>query len=114
MKNVESYLKAHRKKKGALLFVLIDSENSGSQPASRLAKQVEKAGASAILVGGSSATDQFVMSDTVRSIKKSVKIPLILFQGNVTGVVSAVDAVMLSILLHSYNRSLILNPASLA
>ena len=103
MKNVESYLKAHRKKKGALLFVLIDSENSGSQPASRLAKQVEKAGASAILVGGSSATDQFVMSDTVRSIKKSVKIPIILFPGNVTGVVPGADAILFSSLLNSDN-----------
>ncbi|TLX95419.1 MAG: geranylgeranylglyceryl/heptaprenylglyceryl phosphate synthase [Thaumarchaeota archaeon] len=103
MKNVESYLKAHRKKKGALLFVLIDSENAGSQSASRLAKQVEKAGASAILVGGSSATDQFVMSYTVRSIKKSVKIPIILFPGNVTGIVPGADAILFSSLLNSDN-----------
>jgi len=103
MKNVESYLKAHRKKKGALLFVLIDSENAGSQSASRLAKQVEKAGASAILVGGSSATDQFVMSYTVRSIKKSVKIPIILFPGNVTGIVPGAEAILFSSLLNSDN-----------
>ena len=61
MQNVESYLKSSRKKKGALLFVLIDSENNGGQSASKLAKQVERVGASAILIGGSSATDQLAM-----------------------------------------------------
>ncbi len=103
MQNVESYLKASRKKKGALLFVLIDSENNVGQPASKLARQVEKVGASAILVGGSSATDQLAMRETVRSIKKSVKIPTILFPGNVTGVVPGADAIFFSSLLNSNN-----------
>ena len=79
MKNVESYLKTSRKKKGTLLLVLIDSENNGNRFASKLARQAQKIGASAILVGGSSATDQLGMAETVRGIKKSVKIPIILF-----------------------------------
>ena len=55
---VESFLKSELKKKNALLFVLIDSEVSNLEASSKLAKDVEKIGASAILVGGSSATDQ--------------------------------------------------------
>ena len=37
--------------------------------------------------GGSSATDQIEMAQVVKGIKKGIKIPIILFPGNVTGVV---------------------------
>ncbi len=103
MKNIENYLHTTRKSKGALLFVLIDSENNGSKSASALAKEAEKSGASVILVGGSSATDQLTMAETVKSIKNSVKIPIILFPGNVTGVVPDADAILFSSLLNSEN-----------
>ncbi|MGI0062551.1 MAG: geranylgeranylglyceryl/heptaprenylglyceryl phosphate synthase, partial [Nitrosotalea sp.] len=103
MQETENYLHATRKKKGTLLFVLIDSENSAGRSASTLAKEAEKNGASAILVGGSSAVDQLTMTETVSSIKKAVKIPVILFPGNVTGVVSGADAILFSSLLNSDN-----------
>ncbi len=103
MKNVENYLRSTRKAKGALLFVLIDSENNGTKSAAMLAKEAEKSGASVILVGGSSATDQLTMAETVKNIKSSVKIPLILFPGNVTGVVPGADAILFSSLLNSEN-----------
>ena len=103
MQHVESYLNASRKKKGPLLFVLIDSENNGDGSASKLAKEAERNGASVILVGGSSATDQLNMAETVKNIKKSVKIPVILFPGNVTGVVPGADAILFSSLLNSDN-----------
>ncbi|NHI02781.1 Phosphoglycerol geranylgeranyltransferase [Candidatus Nitrosotalea sp. TS] len=103
MQSVEQYLTASRKKKGALLFVLIDSENDGKNSAAQLAKDAEKSGASIILVGGSSATDQIAMAETVKNIKRSVKIPVILFPGNVTGVVPGADAILFSSLLNSDN-----------
>jgi phosphoglycerol geranylgeranyltransferase len=103
MPNVESYLKDTLKRKKALLFVLIDSEISEVKSAVKLAKEVEKIGASAILVGGSSATDQLGMAQTVKSLKKSLKIPIILFPGNVTGVVPGADAILFSSLLNSDN-----------
>jgi len=103
MQNVETYLKASRKKKGPLLFVLIDSENDHGKSASQLAREAEKSGASAILVGGSSATDQMTMALTVKNIKKTVKIPIILFPGNITGVVPGADAILFSSLLNSDN-----------
>jgi phosphoglycerol geranylgeranyltransferase len=101
---VESYLKSQlKKKKTALLFVLIDSEGLNIKSSIKLAKDVEKIGASAILVGGSSATDPFEMAEIVKNLKKSVKIPKILFPGNITGVVPQADAILFSSLLNSEN-----------
>ena len=100
---VESFLKSELKKKNALLFVLIDSEVSHLEASNKLAKDVEKIGASAILVGGSSATDQIEMAQVVKGIKKGIKIPIILFPGNVTGVVPDADAILFSSLMNSEN-----------
>ena len=100
---VESFLKSELKKKSALLFVLIDSEVSQLKASSKLAKDVEKIGASAILVGGSSATDQIELAQVVKGIKKGIKIPIILFPGNVTGVVPDADAILFSSLMNSEN-----------
>ncbi|MFN3653702.1 MAG: geranylgeranylglyceryl/heptaprenylglyceryl phosphate synthase [Candidatus Nitrosotenuis sp.] len=102
MAKVEQYLTT-RRKKSPLLFVLIDSEVSKLVESTKLAKNVEKLGAAAILVGGSSATDQLEMTQVVKNLKKSVKIPIILFPGNVTGVVPNADAILFSSLLNSEN-----------
>jgi len=100
----ENYLISQlKKKKTALLFVLIDSEVSNNESSINIAKQVEKIGASAILVGGSSATDQIQMAEVVKNLKKHIKIPIILFPGNVTGIVPHADAILFSSLLNSEN-----------
>ncbi len=102
--NVESYLKSElKKKKSALLFILIDSEVSNIKSSVNLAKDVERIVASAILVGGSSATNQMEMAEVVKNLKKAVKIPKILFPGNVTGIVPEADAILFSSLLNSEN-----------
>lgn len=100
---VESFLKSELKKKNALLFVLIDSEISKLESSRKLAQDVEKIGVSAILIGGSSATDQIEMAKVVKGIKKGIKIPIILFPGNVTGVVPDADAILFSSLMNSEN-----------
>jgi phosphoglycerol geranylgeranyltransferase len=100
---VELFLKSELKKKNALLFVLIDSEVSKLESSRRLAQDVEKIGVSAILIGGSSATDQIEMAQVVKGIKKGIKIPIILFPGNVTGVVPDADAILFSSLMNSEN-----------
>jgi phosphoglycerol geranylgeranyltransferase len=58
-------------------------------------------GASAVLVGGSSAVDQLELTKIVSSIKLEIKIPVILFPGNVTGVSPKADAILFSSLLNS-------------
>ena len=100
---VEKFLQSELDKKKALLFVLIDSEVSNLESSKKLAREVEKIGASAILVGGSSANDQIEMSQVVKSIKKEINIPIILFPGNVTGVVPDADGILFSSLMNSEN-----------
>ena len=99
---VENLLK-NRRKKGPVVFVLIDSEVSNTKSSVKLAKDAEKLGAGSILVGGSSATDQMEMAEVVGNLKKAVKIPIILFPGNITGVVPQADAILFSSLLNSEN-----------
>ena len=53
---VEQYLRDEIKNHGTICLPLIDSENSMN--VASIAKTVEERGASAILVGGSSAIDQ--------------------------------------------------------
>lgn len=96
---VEHYLANEVKRHGTVCLPLIDSENSTD--AASIAKKVEEMGASAVLVGGSSATDQFELAKVVSDIKDSVKIPVILFPGNVTGVSPRADAILFSSLLNS-------------
>ncbi len=100
---VESFLKSELRKKKTLLFVLIDSEVSDLEASAELAKNAEKIGASSILVGGSSATNQIEMAQVVKGIKKGIKIPIILFPGNVTGIVPGADAILFSSLMNSEN-----------
>lgn len=102
-KTVESLLKSELKDRGTLVFALIDSEISNIESSQKLAKRVEKMGVSAILVGGSSAINQIEMAQVVQGIKKNTSVPLILFPGNVTGVVPGADAILFSSLMNSEN-----------
>lgn len=90
-------------KQNVLCFVLIDSESLSNSKAAEMARKAESAGAAAILVGGSSATDQIELNGIVDSIKKTVRIPVILFPGNVTGISPKADAILFSSLLNSEN-----------
>lgn len=100
---VENFLNLQLKKKKALLFVLIDSEASDILASKKLVKKAESLGASSILIGGSSASDQTEMANLVGQLKKVTKIPIILFPGNITGVVPQADAILFSSLMNSEN-----------
>ena len=98
---VEQHLRDEIKKHGTICLPLIDSEYSAD--AAAIARKVEEKGASAILVGGSSAIDQLELAKVVAEIKSRIKIPVILFPGNVTGVSPKADAILFSSLLNSEN-----------
>lgn len=98
---VEHYLRNEIKKHGTVCLPLIDSENSTD--AALIARKLEEMGASGVLVGGSSAIDQLELAKVVTEIKAKVKIPVILFPGNVTGVSPKADAILFSSLLNSEN-----------
>jgi phosphoglycerol geranylgeranyltransferase len=98
---IEDYVLNQIKTHGTLCFPLIDSESA--LDAVLIAKKAERMGASAILIGGSSAIDQIELTQIVSTIKSEIKIPVILFPGNVTGISSNADAILFSSLLNSEN-----------
>ena len=99
MSRVENYINDELKKHKKLCFALLDSENIDD--IGSVAKKVEMLGASAVLVGGSSAIDQLDLDRLVLSIISTVSIPVILFPGNVTGVSPNADAILFTSLLNS-------------
>jgi len=99
LSRVENYINDELKKHKKICFALLDSENF--EDIAGVAKKVESLGASAILVGGSSAIDQLDLDRLVISIKSIISIPVILFPGNVTGVSPNADAILFTSLLNS-------------
>ncbi|MBI3860141.1 MAG: geranylgeranylglyceryl/heptaprenylglyceryl phosphate synthase [Thaumarchaeota archaeon] len=98
----EGYL-IQKTKKGTIIAGLIDPEDFSSKQAASVASNAEKHGISAILVGGSTISDQGKLDSVVRAVKKAVRCPVILFPGNVTGVSHHADAILFSSLLNSTN-----------
>ena len=97
----EQRLREEIKKHGTICLPLIDSEDA--KDAAVVASKLENMGASAILVGGSSAIDQLELAKVVTEVKSRVTSPVILFPGNVTGVVPKADAILFTSLLNSEN-----------
>ncbi|MBM3897637.1 MAG: geranylgeranylglyceryl/heptaprenylglyceryl phosphate synthase [Thaumarchaeota archaeon] len=91
------------RKKKPLWFALIDSENLSEKKAILIAKTVQRNFADAILVGGSTITDQTELDKIIKAIKRSVRLPVILFPGNITGISQFADAILFTSLLNSDN-----------
>ncbi len=107
---VETRLKKCKKGGKTAIFLLVDSENLNSTSnAEKTAKELFKATKSmkklfpVILVGGSSATDQIGMDKAVRILRKKAKMPIVLFPGNITGVVPKAHAILFTSLMNSEN-----------
>lgn len=103
VEQVEKYLLDQMKKRGVIHLTLIDPEKETPKTASNVAKEVELGGTTAIMVGGSTAVSTPHVDAVVGSIKKSVKIPVILFPSNVTGISRHADAIWFMSLLNSAN-----------
>ncbi len=97
----ESFILDSIRENGTLCFPLIDSQNQTNT--SSIVNKLEHLGATGILIGGSSVSDQIELSTIVSKIKSLVKIPVILFPGNITGIVPGADAILFSSLLNSEN-----------
>lgn len=100
--NTYQYLLEYRKQKGAGLLVLLDPDRKSSEELVQTAMYAESCGTAGILFGTS-----FLSGDTfhhsLREIKKSVRIPVLLFPGNSSQVTKEVDAILLLSLLSSRN-----------
>lgn len=98
---VERYLLDKIREDEAVHITLVDPEKVTSQLASRMAKVAESCETAAIMVGGSTLILTSHLDSVVKAIKRVVKIPVILFPNNVTGISKYADAIWFMSLLNS-------------
>lgn len=98
---IENYLLKHIQEEGAIHLTLIDPEKVTISSASQLAKRVEVCKTTAIMVGGSTSTSTTHLNSIIKAIKRTVKIPIILFPNNITGISKYADAIWFMSLLNS-------------
>ena len=98
---VERYIIEKIRSEGAIHITLIDPENVTPKSASSLAREVESCQTSAIMVGGTTLVSTTHLDRVVKAIKKVVKIPVILFPNNITGISRYADAIWFMSLLNS-------------
>ncbi len=102
---VEKYLLGKILKDGAIHITLIDlcPPEGVMTPslASHLAHEAESSQTAAIMLGGSSLVLTSHLDEVAKEVKKTVKIPVILFPNNVTGISKYADAIWFMSLLNS-------------
>lgn len=92
--------KASKKK---LHFSLLDPDKQKPEIAGSMAKIIEEAGSSAIMVGGSTLVSQEQVDETVKAIKENSNLPVILFPSGSKFLSKYADAVFFMSLLNSRN-----------
>ena len=98
---VEKYLLKRIKAKGSIHITLVDPEKVTPSKAEKIAKNSKISGTSAIMIGGSTFVSQSHLDAVIKAIKRAVKIPIILFPNNVTGISRYADAIWFMSLLNS-------------
>ena len=98
---VEKYLLDKIREDGAIHITLLDPEKVTPQSASKIAREVEACKTASIMVGGSTLTSTSHLDEVVKAIKNAVKIPVILFPNNITGICRHADAIWFMSLLNS-------------
>lgn len=89
--------------RGKLHFTLIDPDRQTPREAGRLASICESYGTDAVMVGGSTAGGS-VVDKTVKAVKASSRLPVILFPSTAAGVSASADYVFWMMLLNSKSR----------
>ena len=98
---VEKYLLEKIKAEGSIHMTLVDPEKTTPPQASQVAENSKTNGTSAIMIGGSTFVSQAHLDDVIKAIRRIVKIPIILFPNNITGISSYADAIWFMSLLNS-------------
>jgi phosphoglycerol geranylgeranyltransferase len=98
---VETYLLERIKAEGSIHITLVDPEKVTPTQAARIAENSTNSGTSAIMIGGSTFVSQAHLDAVVKAIKRTVKIPTILFPNNVTGISRHAEAIWFMSLLNS-------------
>ena len=79
---------------GCVLLAVIDPDKQCHQGLLTVARSLERGGADAILLGGSSGADGEPVSEAARRLKGKLSIPVICVPGNVGGLTRHADAVL--------------------
>lgn len=111
---VEKYLKAKIRDDGTIHIALIDPEKVDAKSASHVARIAESCQTAAIMVGGSTSISTSHLDDVVKAIKKAVRVPVILFPNNITGISKYADAMWFMSLLNSADPYFIIGAHVLA
>ena len=98
---VEKYLLEKIEGEGTIHVTLVDPEKVTASSASHIGHEAESCQTAAIMVGGSTIVSTSHLDSVVKAIKKAVKIPVILFPNNVTGISKYADAIWFMSLLNS-------------
>ncbi|MCD6358158.1 MAG: geranylgeranylglyceryl/heptaprenylglyceryl phosphate synthase [Thermoproteales archaeon] len=103
MGRVEKYLMERLEERGALHMALVDPARMNGKEARKVAECAERAGSSAIMVGGSIGVSEAMVDEVVLSVKDATSLPVILFPGSPTGLSRYADAVWFLSVLNSTN-----------
>ena len=101
MGNVEKYLLDKIESEGSIHITLLDPEEVTPPQASRIVNKAKLSDTSAIMIGGSTFVSSAHLDDVVKAVKRTVKLPIILFPNNVTGISRYADAIWFMSLLNS-------------
>ncbi len=103
MKEGKVYTKllAQLKEEAGQLFLVIDPPNQAPELAGKVSAIAEKAGVSAIAVGGSLGAQGKLLDDTLDAIKSKCRLPTILFPGNIATLSNKADAIYFLSMLNS-------------
>jgi len=98
---VEKLLLEKIESEGSIHITLIDPEKVTPPQASGIARKAKASGTTAIMIGGSTFISAAHLDDIVKIIRRTVRIPIILFPNNVTGISRHADAIWFMSLLNS-------------
>ena len=99
--DVEKYLLEKIESEGSIHITLIDPEEVTPPQAARIVIKAKLSETSAIMIGGSTFVSAAHLDDVVKAVKRTVRIPIILFPNNVTGISRYADAIWFMSLLNS-------------
>ena len=111
---VEKYLLEKIKAEGSIHMTLVDPEKMTPYQAAQVGESSKTNGTSAIMIGGSTFVSQAHLDAVIKAIKRNVKIPIILFPNNITGISRYADAIWFMSLLNSVDPYFLIGAQILA
>jgi phosphoglycerol geranylgeranyltransferase len=112
--SIENYIHEKIIEKGTIHMALLDPQKTDGMLCIKMAEEAEKGGSSAIMIGGSTLASNSILDDVVKKIKDRLKIPIILFPNNLSGISPFADAIWFMSLLNSLNTYYIIDVQALS